>query len=109
MEARFPNIDIVNREKEIVVRAEVPGFEKDDIAISLADRTLTIKGESRHEEEMEEGDVHTHEIRRGSFSRIVTLPEDVDGRKAKSSFKDGIVELVLPKPRQAKKHSIALE
>lgn len=109
MQAQFPNIDVVNREKEIIVRAEVPGFAKEDIEISLIDRTLTIKGESHHEEETDEGDLHTHEIRKGSFSRMVTLPEDVDGRKAKSSYKDGMVELKFPKPRQAKKHSITLE
>lgn len=109
MQAAFPSMDIVNREKEILVRAEVPGFEKDDIAVSLTDRTLTIKGESRHEEEAEEGDVHRHEIRTGSFSRVVTLPEDVDGRKAKATCKDGILELTLPKSRKAKKHSIPLE
>ena len=108
-EASFPKIDIVNREKEIVVRAEVPGIDKEDIEISLTDQTLSIKGQSRHEEETEEGDVHRHEIRTGAFSRVVTLPEEVDGRKAKSSYKDGVVELRLPKSRKAKKHSITLD
>ena len=108
-ESPFPSVDIVNREKEIVVRAEVPGVDKDDIEISLADRTLTIKGESRHEEETEEGDMHRREIRSGSFSRVVTLPEEVDGRKAKTSYKDGMVELRLPKLRRVKKHSIKIE
>ncbi|MBT8442690.1 MAG: Hsp20/alpha crystallin family protein [Gammaproteobacteria bacterium] len=107
-ESRFPNMDIVNREKEITVRAEVPGIDKDDIDISLSGRTLTIKGESRHEEEKEEGDIHRHEIRRGSFSRVVTLPEEVNGARATSSYKDGMVELTLPKSRQAKKHSIKI-
>jgi HSP20 family protein len=108
-EARFPSMDIVNREKEIVVRAQVPGFDKEDIDVSLTDRTLKISGESHHEEETEEGDLHRHEIRKGSFSRVVTLPEDVDGRKAKASFKDGMLELILPKSRAAKKHSVPLE
>lgn len=109
LEARFPHIDVVNREKEIVVRAEVPGFDKEDIDVSLSNRTLTIKGESRHEEETEEGDVHRHEIRTGSFSRVVTLPEEVDGMKARASYKDGMLKLTLPKSRKAKKQSIALE
>lgn len=105
---RFPSIDVVNREKEIVVKAEVPGIDKEDIDISLSGRTLTIKGESRHEEEKEEGDVHRREIRSGSFSRVVTLPDAVDASKAKSSYKDGVVELKLPKPRRSKKHSIRI-
>lgn len=108
LETRFPSIDVVNREKEIVVKAEVPGFDKEDIDISLSGRTLTIQGESRHEEETEEGDVHRHEIRSGSFSRVVTLPEEVDGSKATSSYKDGVVELKLPKPRRSKKHAIKI-
>ncbi len=108
LETRFPSIDVVNREKEIVVKAEVPGFDKEDIDISLSGRTLTIQGESRHEEQTEEGDVHRHEIRSGSFSRVVTLPEEVDGSKATSSYKDGVVELKLPKPRRSKKHAIKI-
>jgi len=108
-EARFPSIDVVDRDKEIVVKAEVPGIDKDDINVSVTNRTLTIKGESRHEEEKEEGDMHRREIRSGSFSRTVTLPADVDGRKAKASYKDGMVELHLPKLRGAKKHSIELD
>ncbi len=107
-ESQFPSVDVVNREKEIVVKAQVPGIDKEDIDISLSGRTLTIKGESRHEEETEEGDVHRREIRSGSFSRVVTLPEDVDGTKATSSYKDGLVELTLPKPRRSKKHTIKI-
>jgi len=107
-ESRFPSMDVVNREKEILVKAEVPGVDKDDIDISLSGRTLTIKGESRHEEKKEEGDMHRHEIRAGSFSRIVTLPEEVDGRKATSSYQDGVVEVRFPKSRRSKKQTIKI-
>ncbi len=108
-EARFPSIDVVDRDKEIVVKAEVPGIDKEDLEVSVTERTLVIKGETRHEEEKEEGDLHRHEIRSGSFSRTVTLPADVDGRKAKASYKDGVIELHLPKLRSAKKHSVTVE
>ena len=57
-------------------------------------------------EETEEGDMHCREIRRGSFYRMLTLPADVDGGKAKAKCKDGMLELHLPKVRSAKKHSI---
>lgn len=106
---RVPSIDIINRNKEIVVKAEVPGIDKDDIDISISGRTLTIKGESRHEEEKEEGDTHRREIRTGSFARILTLPEEVAGGKAKSSYKDGVVTLRLPKLHTAKKHRINID
>lgn len=109
LDFRAPSMDVVNRPKEIFVRAEVPGIDKEDLEVTVTDRSLTIAGTSRHEEESAEGDVHRHEIRSGSFSRTVTLPEDVDGRRAKASYKDGIVELHLPKLRSAKKHSVKLD
>jgi HSP20 family protein len=108
-EGRFPSIDVVNRDKEIQIKAEVPGMEKQDISVTVTDRTLTIKGESRREEESEEGELHRREIRTGSFSRTLTLPEDVDGSKAKASYKDGLLELRLPKLRRAKRHAIDVE
>ena len=108
-DGRTPSIDVVDRDKEVVVKAEVPGIDKDDLEVSLSDRSLTIKGESRHEEETEEGDMHRREIRSGSFSRMVRLPADVDGRKATATYKDGVVELHLPKLKKARKHSIKVD
>jgi HSP20 family protein len=93
-ETRMPSVDVVDRDKEIVVKAEIPGIDKDDLQVSVTDRTLTIKGESRHEEE--------------SDHRTMTLPADVDGGKAKAEFKHGMLELHLPKARGAKKHSVKL-
>lgn len=103
---RFPSIDVVDRDKEIQVKAEIPGIEKDDLSVTVTDRTLTIKGETHHEEESEEGELHRREIRRGSFSRSLTLPEDVDGSKAVASYKDGVLELRLPKRRRSKRHAV---
>jgi HSP20 family protein len=105
-EGRFPSIDVIDKDQEIQVHAELPGIEKDDLQVTLSDRTLTIKGESRHEEESGEGEHHRREIRSGSFSRTLTLPADVDGRKAQASYKDGMLELRLPKLRRAKKHRV---
>lgn len=109
LEGRFPSIDVIDRDKEIQIKAEVPGIEKDDLSVTVADRRLTIKGESRHEEESEEGELHRREIRSGSFSRTLTLPDDVDGSKAKASYRDGMLELRLPKRRRAKKHDVKVD
>lgn len=103
---QFPSVDVVSRDKDVVVKAEVPGFEKGDLSLTVTDRTLTIKGESRHEEEKEEGDLHRREIRTGSFSRTLTLPEDVDGARARASYKDGLLEVTLPKRRRSKRHAV---
>jgi HSP20 family protein len=108
LEQMAPSVDIVDRKKEVVVRAEVPGINSDDLDVSISDRTLTIKGSSRQEEKKEEENFFRHEIRSGTFSRSILLPADVNAAKAKASFKDGVVELHLPKVRASKRHKISV-
>ena len=108
-EMKVPKVDVVDRENEIVVKAEVPGVEKKDLDISVSDNTVTIKGSTRHEEKEEEGDVYRREISACSCSRTVVLPAEVDGAKAKASFKDGMLELTIPKVEKAKRHSVKLD
>jgi len=104
-----PSVDVVDRAKEVVVRAEVPGIDKEDLDVSIADRTLTIKGSSRHEEKEEGEDYFRQEIRSGAFSRSVLLPAEVNAGKAKATFKDGVLELHLPKVHASKRQQIALK
>ena len=108
-ELRFPKVDVVDRESEIVVKAEVPGVDKKDLDVSVSEDSVTIKGETRHEEKEEDGDYYRCEISHGSFSRTVALPASVDGSKAKVDFKDGMLELTLPKIAKAKRHTIKVE
>jgi len=108
-ETRAPSVDVIDRINEIIVTAEIPGIDKDDLQVSVTGRVLTIKGESRSEEETEDGDAHQREICRGSFYRTLTLPAEIDGSKVKAECKDGILELRLPKSPGAKKHNIKLE
>jgi len=108
-EGKMPKVDVIDRDEEILVRAEVPGVEKKDLDVSMTDNTVTIKGSTRHEEKEEMGDYYRCEISRGTFSRTVALPGGVDGSKAKASFKDGVLELTLPKLEKSKRHSIKLD
>jgi HSP20 family protein len=108
-EGRLPTVDVIDRENEVVVRAEVPGVEKKDLDVSVAEDTVTIKGSTRREEKEEKGDYHRREIVSGSFARTVTLPAVVDTAKAKASFKDGILELTLPKIEKARKRKVDIE
>jgi len=108
-EIKIPKVDVVDRESEIVVKAEVPGVDKKDLDVSVSEDTVTIKGETSHEEKEENGDFYRCEISHGSFSRTVALPASVDGAKAKVNFKDGMLELILPKIAKAKRHSIKVE
>jgi HSP20 family protein len=109
LESKMPKVDVVERDNEIVVRAEVPGVDKKDLDVSVSDNTVTIKGSTRHEEKEEKGDYYRHEISTGAFSRMVSLPANVDGSKAKADFKDGVLELTIPKVGQSKRHSIKLD
>lgn len=101
--ARLPKLDVVDRAHEIIVRAEVPGLDKKDVHISLADNLLTIKGQTQHEKNEEKGDYHRHEIANTSFARCVTLPCAVAADKANASLKDGMLEIALPKTESSKK------
>jgi HSP20 family protein len=106
-EGRVPNVDVIDRDKEMLVRAEIPGVKKEDLEVSLSDNRLTIKGSTKHEETTDEEGEYTHrELSRGSFSRTVTLPSDVDGEKAHAEFKDGVLEMTLPKQKPSKRRRI---
>jgi len=107
MEVRVPSVDVIDREEEVVVRAEIPGIDKENLEVSLSDDRLTIKGSTRQEkEEKEAGEYTRREMSRGSFTRVVTLPANVDGEKAKASFKDGVLEMTLPKLKPSKRTRI---
>ncbi len=105
-ELKVPNIDVVDRDTEIVVRAEVPGVDKKDLDVSVNGRSLTIKGSSESKSEEEKGDYYRCEISQGSFARTVRLPEEVDGARTKSTFKDGLLELRLPKTVKSHRQAI---
>jgi HSP20 family protein len=104
----MPSVDVIDREDEVVVRAEVPGYKKEEIEVSVSNSTLTIKGETKAEEKEEKGDYYRCEISRGAFTRTVELPAAVDDSKAKASMKDGMLELTLPKVEKSKRHTIAI-
>lgn len=108
-ELKMPKVDIVDREKEIVVKAELTGVDKDDIDVSMTDNSVTIKGSTSHEEKEEKGNYYRSEISRGSFSRTVALPSDVDADKAKANFNNGILELTIPKVKKSHRKNITVE
>ena len=108
-EARMPKVDVIDRDNEVVVRAVVPGIAKKDLDVSVSDDTVTIKGETKHEEKEEKGDYYRCETSHGAFSRTVALPHYVNADGAKAQFKDGILELTLPKVEKAKRRSIRVE
>jgi HSP20 family protein len=93
----IPDIDIKENEKEILVRAEVPGIDKKDIDITMSEGLLTIRGEKRHDDEVKREDYHRVESRYGSFSRSFRLPVEIVNDKIEANYKDGVLSIVLPK------------
>jgi HSP20 family protein len=109
MERIAPRVNVIDRDEEILVRAEVPGVKKEDLDISITENAVTIKGSTRREEEEEKGDYFRREIESGAFSRTVGLPGSVDTEKAKASFSDGVLELTIPKVSKARRKRIRIE
>ena len=108
-ESRLPKLDVIDRDNEVLVRAEVPNVKKEDLEISVTGDLFTIKGKTRHEEKEEKGDYYRCEVSQGSFSRTVTLPAMVDETKAKAELKEGMLEVTLPKSEKSKKRAIKID
>lgn len=106
---RLPSLDLIDRDAEVVVRAEIPGIEKKDINISIADNVLTIKGQTSTESKEEKGDYYRHEISNSSFARSVSLPGNVDESEIVANLKDGILEVTLPKSESSKRRTIEVK
>jgi HSP20 family protein len=104
-----PTVDVSEDKDAVTVKAELPGVEQKDIAVSLQEGMLTIKGEKRAEKE--EKDKHYHRIERsyGAFYRSIQLPSAVDVGKVAATFKDGVVTITLPKSPEAKGTTIPIK
>jgi HSP20 family protein len=104
-----PTLDLSETKDAVIVKAELPGVEPKDIAVSLQEGTLTIKGEK--EAEKEEKDKRYHRVERsyGAFFRSIRLPAAVDAGKVTAAFKDGVLTVTLPKLPEAKGTTIPVK
>ncbi len=105
----FPNIDMFDKNGTIVVRADLPGVEKENIDIAISNDTLTIKGEFKEEEDVKEEDFYSCERSRGAFSRTVQLPVEIDSTKAKADYKNGVLEITLPVKEESKQKTVKID
>ncbi len=99
-------LDVIDRDKEFLVRGELPGVEKDDVEVTISGRRLTIEAERKFEEVDEKEEFYRHELGYGKFMRTIALPEEVDVEKIHAELKDGILEVTLPKIRAAERHTV---
>lgn len=101
MEEVIPSVDIFEDKNDIVVKAELPGIKKEDIDVTLTDDTISIAGEKKKEEEVQKKNYYRWESSYGSFARTFTLPAEVQTDKVKTEFRDGILEIRIPKTEEA--------
>lgn len=109
LEGKVPAVDVIDRPDHILVRAELPGIKKEDLDVSVSDNLVTLRTTAKYEEEKEEGQYYRRELGKGEYSRTVSLPTDVDSAEAHATFKDGILELILPKTAPSKRRSVKVE
>jgi HSP20 family protein len=105
---KVPRVNVIDRENEVVLQAEVPGMNKEDLEVSVSDNSVTIRGEIKRAEE-ETGEYYYREIGSGAFSRTIGLPAAVDSKQARVRLKNGILEMTMPKTEAEKRHKIAIE
>lgn len=104
-----PAVDIYEDKENIVVKAELPGIKKDEVSIEIKDNVLTLTGERKHEQETKKENYHRIERVYGKFIRSFTLPDSVQVDKVKANYKDGILEIILPKAEEAKAKAIPIK
>jgi len=104
-----PAIDMYQTKNDVVVKSTLPGIKPEDVDITITGNTLTIKGETKADEEVKEEDYIYREHRHGSFCRSVTLPAGLDTDKAESVFEDGVLTLTIPKSEEAKPKQIKVK
>ncbi len=101
-----PAVDIYEAGDDIVVKAEIPGIDRDDVAVEVKDGILTLRGERKFEKEEKEENYHRIERSYGTFVRSFALPSSVDTEKVHAALRDGVLEVKLSKKEIAKPRKV---
>jgi HSP20 family protein len=108
-EAAAPALDVYQTPGEVVVKAALPGIKPEDVNIDITGDTLTIKGQSKAEQEVKREDYLYQERRYGAFSRSVVLPSGLKSDKAEATMEDGVLTLTIPKAEEVKPKAIKVK
>ena len=104
-----PSVDMYETEDDLVVRADLPGVDQKDVEVTLTDNALTIKGESKYEKEIEDKNVYRRERSFGRFARTLPITTKITPDQARAEFKNGVLEVIIPKAPEAKEKSFRLD
>lgn len=103
-----PAVDIFEKGDDLVIRAEIPGVDKDDVDITVRNNSLTLRGERKREQEITEENSYRLERSYGNFVRSFTLPRTVDASRISARYSNGVLDIVLPKAEEAKPKKIEI-
>jgi HSP20 family protein len=104
-----PSVDIFETKDNMILRAELPGMNKEDVKINVENNVLTLRGERKFDNEVKRENYHRIERAYGSFCRSFTLPANVDKGKIEATYKDGVLEVILPKVEESKPKQIEIK
>lgn len=104
--AFIPSVDVKESDRDFTIRAELPGVEEKDIEVNVAGDTVTIRGEKKEEKEDKGKNYYYMERSYGSFNRVIPLATETDANKAQASFKNGVLNITIPKNQSAKAKEI---
>ena len=96
-----PQVEVLERDNQLIVRADLPGMTKDDVKVDIDDNSLVIRGERRTEREEDEEGYYRSERSYGSFYRRIPLPGGVKAEEANADFRNGVLEITMPAPKRA--------
>ena len=106
---RWPKVDLIERDNEVVVKAELPGVTRENLDVTMTDHSVTLRATTSHEEKEEKGQYYRREISHGEFERTIPLPDGVDADAAKATFKNGVLELVVPKAKASPRKTVKVD
>ena len=105
----FPALDVIEKKSELVIQAELPGFKKEQISVTVENNVLTLQAGRKEEPQIREGEFLRQERFYGSFYRQFELPQTVNAEALKATYKDGVLELILAKREDVKPKQVAIE
>lgn len=103
-----PVVDVYENDDHFVIKADLPGIDKKDIALDVKENVLTLKGERHGDEEVKKENAHCRERVYGRFARAFKLPNHVDATKITADYRDGVLKIEIPKPEAAKPQPITI-
>ncbi len=105
----LPAVDVIDEKDKLRIKADLPGVDKNNVEVNIEDGVLTIKGERKQEKEEKDKNYYRRECFYGVFERSISLPAEVDIEKAEANYKDGVLEIILPKKEEAKPKQLKLK